>query len=452
MFKPELLLPAGTLDSFFAALDGGADAVYAGVKRFNARNRAKNFSYDEISNMVREAHRQNAKVYITLNTLIKNEEILSLIETLHFVSQCKVDAIIIQDYAILNIAKKFFPNLEIHSSTQMGIHNSEGCNFLAENNIRRAILSRELNLNELNKVSEKSPIPIEIFVHGALCYSFSGQCLFSSYLGGFSANRGMCAQVCRRKFESEGKVENIFSLKDLQLIDYVPTFSQYGVKSLKIEGRMKSPEYVYNTSRAYRSVIDDHSKVEDAKEILEFDFAREKTSWFIGKSLGDAITKNTGTGIFIGKIKQELEKGFMLDSEIEISPNSKLRHRSAKDTETSFLKIETLQKENLTYTVTCNAENLTVGDEIYLVGSVKTNLRTKFSAYQKQNLKEIAFKQKDAIKNSFKINRVQNSMNKLYVRISDLQALSKINLNNYDGVFLKLKFTDFVALEKVNFN
>jgi len=219
MFKPELLLPAGSIETFFAAIDGGADAVYLGFKKFNARNRAKNFSNNDIANVIKEAHSRHKKVYITLNTLLKNSELHELIDTINVISQCNPDAVIVQDFAVIQLIRKFFKNLKIHASTQMSSHNSASASFFKNCGVERIILPRELTEKELRLIVSRSALPVEIFVHGALCYSFSGQCLFSSYLGGNSANRGMCAQVCRRAFKSENEKSTLFSLRDFQLIE-----------------------------------------------------------------------------------------------------------------------------------------------------------------------------------------------------------------------------------------
>ena len=175
LFKPELLLPSGTIESFFAAMEGGADAVYLGLKKFNARNRARNFSYADLQNVVAEAHSRGRKVYVTVNTLIKNVELAELIETLSALSQCRPDALIVQDLAVANIVGRFFPDLELHASTQMSVHNSESCNYMKYCGFSRVVLARELTMHELSQLMQSVDVETEVFVHGALCYSVSGQ-------------------------------------------------------------------------------------------------------------------------------------------------------------------------------------------------------------------------------------------------------------------------------------
>ncbi len=449
MFKPELLLPAGSTETFFAALDGGADAVYLGFKKFNARNRAKNFSLNEIVNIVHEAHLRKRKVFITLNTLIKNAELGELIETLHILSQINPDAVIVQDFASIQLIRKFYKNLKIHTSTQMSSHNQLAAAYFKKFGAERIILSRELNESELKLTAKESQLPVEAFVHGALCYSFSGQCLFSSYLGGNSANRGMCAQVCRRSFKSDLEKSSFFSLKDFQLIDYIPLFSEFKLASLKIEGRMKNAEYVYNTARAYRMAIDDHSKINEAKEILTRDFAREKTAWFMGDKLQTSIAQNSGTGIFAGKVSSITKSGFYMSSEIELKQHFQLRIRNFKDTEAGFVKINSISGNNDNYLVNCEITGISAGDEVYLAGTDSYKVKSSFPDYQKVNFRTISPKQADTLKSTFPIVIAKNNKTLFYLRIAGLKSLENINHFDFTAIFLKLKFSEIEKLKSL---
>ena len=198
MGKIELLAPAGSTESFLAAIDGGADAIYCGTSLLNARMRAKNFTIPQLSYLVPYAHSRGVKIYITMNTLVKNGELESIFDLLYQLSQLEVDAIIVQDIGLIEIAKNYFPSLSIHASTQMAIHNLDGVEVAEKLGMERVILARELTIDEIGYITRRSNIEVEIFVHGALCYSISGICLASSYLGGMSGNRGKCTQVCRR--------------------------------------------------------------------------------------------------------------------------------------------------------------------------------------------------------------------------------------------------------------
>jgi U32 family peptidase len=304
--KPELLLPAGNTESFFAALQAGADAVYLGLSQFNARARATNFNLFQFISLLKEAKKRKVLVYVTLNTVIKNTELYQLIDYLHFLSEAGTDGIIIQDWGVYFIAQKYFPKLKIHASTQMGIHNSLGTQFLSEKGFQRTVLARELTLKELETVVKKSEIETEVFVHGALCYSFSGMCLFSSYTGGRGANRGMCAQPCRREYDDKNHKKFLFNLKDNQLIEYIPRLRKMGVSSLKIEGRLKSAEYTYRVGSAYRMVLYDESKIKQALQSLELDFGRQKTSYFAGAAIKTAISDEASTGIYLGRVEKKI--------------------------------------------------------------------------------------------------------------------------------------------------
>ncbi|HZV82288.1 MAG TPA: peptidase U32 family protein, partial [Geobacteraceae bacterium] len=220
--KSELLAPAGSLEAFFAAIEKGADAVYAGLKEFSARAKAKNFTLQQMERMTAYAHSLEKKVYVTLNTLVKESELPQLVDTLSSLEAMGVDAVIIQDMAVARLARRFFPAIPLHASTQMTVHNSPGVQQLADLGFERVVLSRELHLDEISRIVSKSPIGIECFIHGALCFSLSGQCYFSSFLGGHSGNRGRCAQPCRRQYKYRGKEGYYFSTNDFSSIDLIP--------------------------------------------------------------------------------------------------------------------------------------------------------------------------------------------------------------------------------------
>ena len=309
--KPELLAPAGSLESFFAAMEKGADAVYAGLREFSARARAKNFSLAQMERMLGYAHAQERKIYITLNTLVKEQELPQLVDTLAALDGMRVDGVIVQDLAVARLIRNHFPAIPLHASTQMTIHNTAGVQVLKELGFQRAVLARELALDEIAAIAAATTVEIETFVHGALCFSISGQCFFSSYLGGHSGNRGRCAQPCRRLYDHRGKQGHFFSTSDLSAIDMLPDLVRAGVKSLKIEGRMKSAEYVASVVEAYRLVLDAPERTRKealatAKEILKFSFGRTPTKGFLASQQPDDIAnpwQKGGTGRYIGQIK-----------------------------------------------------------------------------------------------------------------------------------------------------
>ncbi|WP_240911040.1 U32 family peptidase [Paludisphaera soli] len=263
--KPELLAPAGDRDCVRAAVANGADAVYFGLKRHNARIRAANFDGLDLSETMAFLHRHGVKGYVTLNTLIFPAELPDVEATIRELNDAGVDAVIVQDLGLTRLIREVAPGLEIHGSTQMSITSEEGVRLAAELGCTRVILARELSLDEVRRVRAESSIPVEVFVHGALCVAYSGQCLTSEALGGRSANRGECAQACRMPYQivcdgedvDLGKTQFLLSPQDLAAFDLIPDLIRAGIASLKIEGRLKTPEYVANITRHYRRAIDE---------------------------------------------------------------------------------------------------------------------------------------------------------------------------------------------------
>jgi len=263
----ELLAPAGSYEAFIAAVNSGADAVYLGGRQFGARAYATNFSDEELAAAVRAAHLLGVSVYVTVNILVDNSEIPALAEYLRYLYAIGVDAAIIQDSGVLAVARRVVPRLPLHASTQMTVHNLEGVKYLAEQGITRVVLARELSLDAIRQICAHSPIEVETFIHGALCISYSGQCLMSSMIGGRSGNRGRGAQPCRLPYslvDADGKNllagrdagEYLLSPKDFNTIEHIPDLIAAGVASFKIEGRMKRPEYVAVVVDSYRRAID----------------------------------------------------------------------------------------------------------------------------------------------------------------------------------------------------
>ena len=262
--KPELLSPAGDHSCLLAAIENGADAVYFGLRRHNARIRAMNFDGNDLAEVMALLHRRGVRGYVTLNTLVFPDELTDVEHTVRDLVSAGVDAVIIQDLGLARLIRAITPDLDMHASTQMSITSEEGIRLAADLGCSRVILARELSLDEIKKVCSQAPLPVEVFVHGALCVAYSGQCLTSEALGGRSANRGECAQACRMPYEivcdgqtvELGKTQYLLSPQDLAAYDLIPRLIELGVSSLKIEGRLKSPEYVANITRHYRQAID----------------------------------------------------------------------------------------------------------------------------------------------------------------------------------------------------
>lgn len=309
----ELLAPAGSPEALDAAIAEGADAVYLGLKNFNARMRSANFAYSQFEAATESIHKLGKKIYVTVNTVFEQREADRIYQLLQYLERVGPDGIIVQDLGVVKMARDHFPRLKLHASTQMNVASAAGSNFLSRYGFKRVVLSRELSLDELKAIRAATNMELETFVHGALCVSASGLCLFSSYLGGRSANRGACTQACRRLFRSEGDDDGYyFSPDDLQLVERIPELVEAGVSSLKIEGRMKSADYVGSVVAAYRHMLDNwrfdrERAASKALSMLQGDFARRKTSfWFDGTPEPGSFLRPEqagGTGIAMGKVK-----------------------------------------------------------------------------------------------------------------------------------------------------
>lgn len=311
--KIELLAPAGNMESFYTAVKNGADAVYLGGKLFSARSFADNFSIEDIRYVVRYAHIRGIKVYVTVNTLVSDNEFDMAIDFLRELYGANVDGVIIQDLGLASVARRMFKDLHLHASTQMTVYNESGVEFLKRLGFVRVVLARETSLREIDNIARKCKVDVEVFGHGALCISYSGQCLLSSMIGARSGNRGKCAQPCRLCYElmcEDIRISSgyLISPKDLCSLENIPRLVDSNISSLKIEGRMKTPEYVAVVTRIYRKYIDNpYDKVDecDIKDITQiFNRGGFTKGYFDGGAPNDMITigkpKNWGT--FLGEV------------------------------------------------------------------------------------------------------------------------------------------------------
>lgn len=408
----ELLAPAGNIESLDAAIGEGADAVYLGLKSFNARLRTSNFAWNQFEAAVQSVHRQGKKIYVTVNTVCEERETERLYRFLSYLDKVGPDGLIVQDLAVVRMCQEFFPNLELHASTQMNVESASAANLLKGEGLSRVVLARELGLDEIKKIKESTNAELEMFVHGALCVSESGLCLFSSFLGGKSANRGMCTQACRRFYTAEYpegiKQGYYFSPCDMQLIEHVPELMDIGVDSFKIEGRMKSAEYVGSVVAAYRYVMDHWKEdkkgaIATGKRMLSSDFARSKTDYWYGfKSIQEGVDnagekilnpdQAGGTGIYLGKIAQvrkapdelieEVNKNASADTPAEQlrihmvrltggsydpDPGDSVRVHSKNDTGRMSHKIRSVQIEDNGERWMDLPAGFGVGDSVYLL-------------------------------------------------------------------------------------
>lgn len=332
MKKIELLAPAGSMESLKAAVQSGADAVYLGGSKFSARAYATNFNEENMKDAIDYCHLYGVKVYVTINTILKEEEILEALEYANYLYNINVDAVIIQDLGLAYLIKKYVKDLEIHASTQMTVHNAEGALFLKEKGFSRIVLSRELSIDEITYISKEVGVETEVFIHGALCISYSGQCLMSSIIGGRSGNRGRCAQPCRLPYKLINKTNGmekegyIMSPKDICTIENIGNLIESETCSLKIEGRMKRPEYVAGVVKAYRKSIDNYynklsyDKKDEDKKVLSQLFNREGFSkaYLYGNWGKDMMAFNfpKNMGLYLGKVLKD--KTIMLEEDISI--------------------------------------------------------------------------------------------------------------------------------------
>jgi len=385
--RVELLAPAGSPEALDAALGEGADAVYLGLRSFNARMRSANFAFNQFEAGLQTIHERGKKVYVTVNTVFEEREADRVYQLLQFLNRLKPDGIIVQDLGVLKMARDNFPSLALHASTQMNVASSRGCNFLSRQGFKRAVLARELTLEEIRAVRQNTSLELEVFVHGALCVSGSGLCLFSSYLGGKSANRGACTQACRRLYESETKKGFFFSPDDLQLIDYVPDLIDMGIDSFKIEGRMKSAEYVGTVVAAYRHLIDNcqndrERALAKAKSMLQADFARRKTSFFVGSDNPDFIHPDQagGTGIHLGKIKDikalDDEHWAVMASFDGLSEGDSIRLHRSDDSGRVTAKIRGIKRQAEGMLLKIDGE-WRINDDVYLIQTASMARRYK---------------------------------------------------------------------------
>lgn len=446
--KPEILAPVGNVESFYAALNAGADALYLGLPEFNARVRASNFTRPMLRLALIKAREKKVRVYVTLNILLKNKELDQLIDVLSFLDAVKVDGVIIQDWGVFYLARKYFPALKLHASTQMGNHNSVGVNFGYSKGMVRTVLARELTMPELELISRRSKAELEVFVHGALCYSFSGMCLFSSYLGGQGANRGICKQSCRRVYQGGGEEHAFFSLKDNQQVENLKKLTELGIRSLKIEGRMKSADYVFQVCRAYRMAIDHPEKAEEAVRLLELDMGREKTGYFLGRDVAHGITDDPSTGIPVGRVSEVHKKSITFQSSIELEEGYRIRIRKEKDDQQLYLKMENFSRNGDVYQVRAELSGKAEpGDEVLLVRMKAGSFSSRLGNPDSLPPLKIPFLKKQEVRKALETNSAKAKASGLLVRIGSPEWLPKLRPEDYEAVILSYRRSDWKTFD-----
>jgi len=330
---PELLAPAGNIDAAITALENGADAVYAGLGKFNARERTENFTFEDYGKLMAYANKHNKKVYLTFNTLVKENEIEEAVQTLYRITRLKPDAVITQDIGVVRLMNNHFPEIPVHASTQMAIHNSAGVAIAEKMGIERVILERQVTMDELYEINKNSHIELEVFIHGALCCSLSGVCLFSSWMGGHSGNRGKCKQPCRRRYYSKDGNGFFFSTQDLYMLEDIPKLKEAGVASLKIEGRLRKSDYVAATVKAYRMILDADThdiknRLSEAKALLSEAYGRKWSTGFYDENKYDQVIEPERLGVSgkqVGHVLNAKSTGFEMLASQPVKLGDKIR-------------------------------------------------------------------------------------------------------------------------------
>lgn len=487
MNKVELLAPAGDFSCLKAAIEAGCDAVYIGGKLFGARAFSSNFTDDEIIKAINYAHLFGVKVYVTTNTLIYDKEIERFLEYILFLHKNNVDAVIIQDLGMLDLVRQTFPNLEVHASTQMHIHNLDGASFMEKLGVKRVVLARETSISKIKEIKEKTNIDIEIFIHGALCVSYSGQCLMSSLIGNRSGNRGTCAGSCRQSYSIVDENNNIIlnnkyplSMKDLCSLENLKTLLDIGVTSLKIEGRMKSSSYVYTVVKLYRLAIDSYYKNNniyiDEKELynLKKIFNREFTKGFLFDEENNKVInmkRPNHQGVEIGKVINYKNNVATIKLNDEININDGLRIVGKKDIGVNVnnfyinSKLVKTAKKGDIITIKVN-DKVEKDDKVLLTLDSKLNeeINNIISSNQRKVLvkakfiakedKQITFELTDFINKVVVIseNKVTKALNKPITKEEIKEKLNKIKdtVYKYESLDIEIDDNIFIPLNIIN--
>ncbi|GEM_PF-3870087 len=443
----EIIAPAGDIQSLAAAFKAGADAIYFGFKGQNARGRAKNFENEEVLKSIAFLRKNRVKSYITLNTVIMENQLNLLEKRLAILSLMPPDAIIIQDLAVLELGRKILPpSVEFHASTQMGICNLDGLKFAERCGIKQVVLARELNFKELKHLSENTELKLEVFVFGAMCYSISGYCYASLLEKNRSGNRGVCAQICRQQFNNTYP----FSMKDLNLIEKIPDLVKAGIKHFKIEGRMKGADYVYTSVSALKEIQKDPSAegIKKAKKILkEYPFLRETGKGYLYfPDKNKVFTENKhSVQIFVGKIKKIKGKTIELNT-ISGFERSGLRVKAGEKGAT----IVSVNKNSLTLSSDLKAK---IGDRVFLYpnsesvkginGIVNSILRKPLPVEVKLNI--------TVEKQGFRFQVVFNNKKTFYFEVEAEGVEAKSNPLTKDTLLKKLKSNEYI-IKELNIN
>lgn len=470
--KAELLAPAGSIESFYAAVNSGADSVYLGGKLFNARYNSQNFDNEEMKSIISYAHNKGVKVYVTLNIVLKDTEILDALNYAIFLYENDVDAVIVQDLGMLYLIKKNIPDLPVNISTQAAVYDEYGVKFYEHYDVHKVIMAREMSLEQLRTAAKNTNTDLEIFIHGALCTCYSGQCYMSSFLGGRSGNRGKCAQPCRLNYsfyDREKKEENVefgvvpvLSLKDFIAGETIPELIEAGITTFKIEGRMKGPEYTSAVVEYYRQIIDDYyeGKNSDYKELEKramATFSRGYTNGYLKPSKDDEMLAKTSSGVKGENIEDIQEEIKDIAQEFSNFRRNKINlSLSLKIGEPAILKASdgknevVVKSEELCETSLKNAvteemvkEQLNkLGNTIYEMNNLEISLdesvfvRKSTLNQLRRNATEILYSKGAVYYNRKKINNITRDEAFLYREKDKIQPKLSLKINSDDEIYL----------------
>ena len=487
MKKVELLAPAGNMENLKYAVMAGCDAVYLGLKKFGARAFSSNFSDNEFIEAVNYCHLYGVKVYVTLNTIIYDYEVEDFLKTVDFIHKNNVDAVLIQDLGMLDLVRKTYPNLEVHASTQMHIHNLDGVKVLEKLGIKRAVLARETSIDTIKYIKENSNIELEVFVHGALCVSYSGECLMSKFIGGRSGNRGECAGACRLSYDVVDCNNNILnknkypiSTKDLNTIYYIDKLIESGVASLKIEGRMKSKEYVYMVVKLYRDTIDNYYKTgkvivnEEYLLKLKKIFNREYTKGFLFNINNNELINSyrpNHMGVNVGKVLN-YKNGYatiLLTDHVSIGSGLRVLSKNNKDVGilvNEFYKNNKLVKDAYKNDIiSIKVHDKVFKDDIVVITNDKS-ISNNIEDYVKNNKRKVLISGKVSCKLGIITLEVSDGINKVVVSSNNVfKSINKsttkedisVKLNKLVNTVYKFNSLDinidsnlFIPLKEIN--
>jgi len=455
----ELLAPAGSREAVIAAIEAGADAVYAGLQEFNARRNAKNLSLHDIRVLSDYIHGKKKKLYLTLNILIKESELSSLFEILDGLARLPVDGLIIQDLGLALMTRKYFPHIPLHASTQMAIHTIHGVRFLEKAGFSRVILARELSIEEIALLRGRTAIDLEVFAHGALCYSLSGLCLASSAIGGHSGNRGLCTQPCRRPVNTRNSRGYYFSTLDLQAIQCLSRLKKAGVKTVKLEGRMKSVDYITTVVKAYRSALDSLNSTADHRghEVFE-DFSRKKTMYYLLGMKGELVNPGQPgvSGLLAGTVEDACEGKAVVRLSRKINMGDRLRLLDENDRDTVMVNTRTpdpVSRDSVEFSDRCEIScdlQVKKGSLLYIAGTsppddshTRKILDELYGNYRGEKPRT-SVKKWESLATSFSLPRGKKNSPGPSIRCDDFKWFSIIDTAQVDDIIVPLEMLDSI--------